>query len=264
MIFLLSPAKSLDWSPPAAALPTTAPVLETDFGVLMRRSKRLSVAELQSLMSISDELAQLNHGRFQQMRAAPDPDADRPAALAFNGDVYRGLDARSLGPDDLAWAQDRVAILSGLYGVLRPLDLIQPYRLEMGTRLQTRRGESLYDFWGDKVSKVINQRLKAVGDEAPVVVDLASKEYGRVVKARALKAPVITPVFKEEMPDGKLRIISFYAKWARGAMVRWAIERRATDPAALQGFDTGGYRFRDELSTDKSWVFSRPKPTPAG
>lgn len=262
MIFLLSPAKSLDWDPPALDLETTTPELDRDFGVLMRRAKRLKIKDLRELMGISQDLAELNHGRFQQMRPGPDAEADRPAALAFNGDVYRGLDARQLSTEQLDWAQQRVAILSGLYGVLRPLDLIQPYRLEMGTRLKTRRGESLYDFWGDRVTKVLNKRLQ--GEDEPVVVDLASKEYSRVVQKKRLKARVITPVFKEQMPDGKLRIISFYAKWARGAMVRWAIEQRAERPEQLRAFDTGDYRLREDLSTDTTWVYSRPKPPPMG
>lgn len=261
MLFLLSPAKSLDWSPAPGAAEATAPELLGDAGVLMRRAKRLSVEQLRSLMHISEDLATLNRERFQVITPTPDAEGDRPAALAFNGDVYRGLDARSLNDEDLAWAQAHVGILSGLYGVLRPMDLIQPYRLEMGTRLETRRGKNLYAFWDDRVTKVVNQRVQVSGD--PVVVNLASNEYFRVVKKKKLQARLVTPVFKEELPDGKVKVISFFAKWARGAMVRWAIERKVETVDELVGFDAGGYRHRPDLSDGDTWVFTRPKPPPA-
>ena len=261
MLFLLSPAKSLDWSPAPATIPPTSPDLLKDAGMLMRRAKRLSVKQLRELMDISEDLATLNRERFQTISPEPDAEADRPAALAFNGDVYRGLDARTLDDEDLAWAQEHVGILSGLYGVLRPMDLIQPYRLEMGTRLDTRRGDTLYAFWDDRVTKVVNQRAKAHGE--PVVVNLASNEYFKVVKKKLLKARLVTPVFKEEREDGRLQVISFFAKWARGAMVRWAIERKVESVDELQDFDAGGYAFRPELSKGDTWVFTRPKPPPA-
>ncbi|MEC7947720.1 MAG: peroxide stress protein YaaA [Myxococcota bacterium] len=261
MLFLLSPAKSLDWSPAPVTVPPTAPDLLDDAGLLMRRAKRLSVDELRALMGISESLATLNRERFQTISPEPDPEADRPAALAFNGDVYRGLDARSLDDESLAWAQAHVGILSGLYGLLRPMDLIQPYRLEMGTRLDTSRGDSLYAFWDDRVTQVVNQRLQGEGD--PVVVNLASNEYFRVVKKKALAARVVTPVFKEELPDGRVKVISFFAKWARGAMVRWAIERKVEHVDELLGFDSGGYRHRPDLTEGDTWVFTRPKPAPA-
>lgn len=260
MLFLLSPAKSLDWSPAPAAAPATQPDLLKDAGILMRRARRLSVRQLRELMDISEDLATLNRERFQVISPEPDADADRPAALAFNGDVYRGLDARTLDDEDLAWAQAHVGILSGLYGVLRPMDLIQPYRLEMGTRLKTRRGESLYAFWDDRVTKVVNRRVRESGEQ--VVVNLASNEYFRVVKKKKLRARLITPVFKEELPDGRLQVISFFAKWARGAMVRWAIERKVEQVDELLGFDAGDYRHRPDLSEGDTWVFSRPKPPP--
>ncbi len=258
MLFVLSPAKSLDWSPTDLHLPTTTPALQKDFSVLMRRSKRLKSADLKSLMGISDALAILNHTRFQDMAEAPDGDRDRPAALAFNGDVYRGLDARTLTAEQLDWAQSRLNILSGLYGVLRPLDLIQPHRMEMGTRLKTRRGASLYDFWGDRVTAELNRRLKDAGSD--VVINLASHEYARVVRPKALRATLITPIFKERMEDGSARIISFYAKWARGAMVRWAIENKVERAEDLQHFNTGDYQFQPDASSDGTLVFCRPKP----
>lgn len=257
MLVLLSPAKSLDWTP--TSVETTAPRLDKDVSVLMNVTRRLSKKKLRDLMGISEDLAALNRERFQAMTGQPDAEAARPAALAFNGDVYQGLDARSLSADDLAWAQDHLAILSGLYGVLRPLDAIEPYRLEMGTRLKTRRGTSLYDFWGDRVTKVLNRQLQEQGDD--VVVNLASNEYWRVVKGRKLKARVVTPVFWEEWDD-KRRPISFYAKKARGAMARWIIERRLTDPADLRAYAGDDYRLLEEESSDERLVFVRPKPPP--
>ncbi|MFT5685366.1 MAG: cytoplasmic iron level regulating protein YaaA (DUF328/UPF0246 family) [Myxococcota bacterium] len=255
MLILLSPAKSLDWSPAPQVTPTT-PRLESDFGVLMRQAKRLKVADLKAMMKLSDKLAQLNHERFQAMADTPDPLRDRPAALAFAGDVYQGLDARSLSPEALTWAQDRIAILSGLYGVLRPLDLIQPYRLEMGTSMKTRRGRSLYEFWGDRVSRTLNAQLQTHSD--PTVVDLASGEYGRVV-TKKLTARRIIPVFQEVEADGRHRIISFFAKRARGRMARFAIEQRLDDPAGLKEFTAGGYAFQPGLSEADRWIFTRPR-----
>lgn len=262
MLVLLSPAKSLDWSAvPSATPPSTEPVLYKDMGVLMRTMKRKKTAVLAALMHLSDSLAELNRDRYQQMSGTPDDDTGRPAALAFNGDVYQGLDARSLDPASLSWAQEHLAILSGLYGVLRPLDRIEPYRLEMGTRLKTRRGVSLYDFWGDKVTKVLNKQLAALPTEQRLVVNLASNEYARVVKLKKLKAPVITPVFKE-LSNGKAQVISFFAKKARGMMARAVVEGRFTRAADLQGFSAGGYRFVPGESTDATWLFTRPKPPP--
>jgi len=264
VLILLSPAKSLDWSPvPPNTPPASTPELDTDIGVLMRTMKRKKTADLASLMHLSDNLAELNQARYQQMSGAPDDDDGRPAALAFNGDVYKGLSARTLDPAALTWAQAHVAILSGLYGVLRPLDRIEPYRLEMGTRLETRRGASLYDFWGDKITRVVNRRLAELPSEERLVVNLASNEYARVVKLKRLKAPYITPVFKE-LSNGKARVISFFAKKARGMMARAVVEGRFTQAAQLQDFSAGGYRFDPNGSTDTSWLFTRPKPPPVG
>jgi hypothetical protein len=259
MLVLLSPAKSLDWSPVPAELPVSSPVLSKDMGVLMRVMKRKSAAQLSTLMHLSDHLSQLNRERFQAMTGAPGAEEARPAALAFNGDVYQGLEARSLSEADLAWAQDRLAILSGLYGVLRPLDTIEPYRLEMGTRLQTRRGAHLYDFWGDRVTRVLNGWL--ADHEPAVVVNLASNEYARVVQQKSLRARVITPVFRE-IDKGKAKTISFYAKRARGMMARYIVEGRHDDPEALLEFREGGYRFDPDLSSTDQWVYTRPKPPP--
>lgn len=261
MLVLLSPAKSLDWSPPALELPVTAPDLGKDARVLVGVMKRKRPSAIAKLMSLSEPLAQLNHERFQAMTGEPDGERDRPAAFAFDGDVYKGLDARTLSAEELTWAQDHVAILSGLYGVLRPLDLIEQYRLEMGTRLKTRRGASLYAFWGDRVQKAVEARL--AGEEEPVVVNLASQEYSRVVQLRKLGARVVTPVF-QEISGGDYKTISFFAKRARGMMARFVVQERMEDVAGLRDFDAGGYRYRKGRSTEDSWVFARKKPPPMG
>jgi cytoplasmic iron level regulating protein YaaA (DUF328/UPF0246 family) len=256
MLFVLPPAKTLDFTPAPPELPATAPAMSRDTAELAKVTRRLKAADLKRLMAISDKLAELNVARFKAFDPEDD-EAGLQAALAFAGDVYDGLDARSLGLDDLGWAQDRLRILSGLYGVLRPLDRIQPYRLEMGVRLHTRRGESLYDFWGDRVSKAL--RAAAAGHPDPTVVNLASQEYFGAVDRRALKLPVLTCHFKEEK-DGLARIVSFFAKRARGMMARFAVERRIERPEALKAFDVAGYRFRPELSGESEWVFVRPQP----
>lgn len=255
MLLVLSPAKTLDFSPPAPDVPATSPELKADTAKLAARARRLSAADLRRLMDISDNLAQLNVGRFR----AFDPKAEDgvQAALAFAGDVYDGLAARELDMGGLAWAQDHLRILSGLYGVLRPLDRIQPYRLEMGTRLDTDRGHTLYDFWGDKPAKALNAAAKGHAD--PTLVNLASQEYFGAVDARALKLPLLTCLFKEEK-EGLARILSFYAKTARGMMARFAIDNRLERTEELKAFDRGGYRYSEALSSPAEWVFVRPQP----
>ena len=230
MLILLSPAKAMDFTPPPVQAPMTRPVLEAETARLAESTRRLSVAQLRALMDLSEKLAVLNRERFQ----AFDPAADGAlqAAFAFNGDVYAGLKARELDPDALAWAQDHVRILSGLYGVLKPLDGIQPYRLEMGSPLQTRRGKTLYAFWGDRIGK-------------------------------ALRARVVEVRFLEEK-DGRSKIISFFAKRARGALARFAIDNRIERADDLRAFDRDGYLFQAGESSADLWVFSRPQPAPAG
>ena len=253
MLIVLSPAKRLDFTAPPADLPATQPRLGDDTATLLKTARRQTQAELRRLMGISDDLARLNQARFK----AFDPEATDigvQAALAFAGDVYQGLDARGLSPADLDWAQDRLRILSGLYGLLRPLDRIQPYRLEMGVRLKTRRGAGLYDFWGDRISKQLN--ADAEGQAEPVLINLASQEYFGAVDARALKIPVVTCHFRETK-DGETRIVSFFAKRARGAMARWIIENRIERSRDLKGFDRDGYAFIPAASTDTDWVFTR-------
>jgi cytoplasmic iron level regulating protein YaaA (DUF328/UPF0246 family) len=227
--------------------------------ILSKTTRGLSASKIKAMMGISDDLAQLNRERFQAFDA--ETPGEKQAAFAFNGEVYRGLDAASLSEDDLNWAQDHLRLLSGMYGTLKPLDAIHPYRLEMGRKLHTRRGESLYDFWGTLIAKDLNAAME--GEDEPVVLNLASNEYFKSVDKKALKAKVITATFKEEK-DGQLRALMVYAKKARGMMARWVIENRVTDPADLVKFDAGGYRFVEDGSKPGDLLFTRPQPAAAG
>lgn len=259
MLVLLSPAKNMNFDPVDRSLPATTPALIDETRILSKTTRGLTVSKIKAMMGISDDLAQLNRERFQAFDA--EQPGEKQAALAFSGEVYRGLDAASLSEDDLAWAQDHVRLLSGMYGTLRPLDAIHPYRLEMGRKLHTRRGESLYDFWGDRIARDLNAALE--GEANPVVLNLASNEYFKSVDKKALKARVITATFKEEK-DGQLRALMVYAKKARGMMARWVIENRITDPADLVKFDAGGYRFEPDGSKDTDLLFTRPQPAVGG
>ena len=235
----------------------TAPELADHTAELAKVTRKLRLIDLKRMMSLSDNLAKLNRDRFQAFQ--PDSEDGLQAAFAFNGDVYMGLKARELDRKGLAWAQANVRILSGLYGVLRPLDAIQPYRLEMGARIKTRRGQSLYDFWGPQVAETLDAAL--VGHKQRVVINCASQEYFGAVDRAALKAPVISCRFLEEK-DGEARIMSFFAKKARGMMARFAIDNRLEKPADLKAFDREGYRFVAGQSTDSEFTFSRPQPPP--
>ncbi len=257
MLIVLSPAKALDFTAAPASAPMTAPELSDHTAELAKITRKLRVIDLKRMMALSDDLAKLNRDRFQAFQ--PDSEDGLQAAFAFNGDVYMGLKARELDKKSLAWAQGRVRILSGLYGVLRPLDAIQPYRLEMGVRIKTRRGASLYDFWGPKVSETLDAAL--VGHKQRVVINCASQEYFGAVDRAALKAPVVACRFLEEK-DGEARIMSFFAKKARGMMARFAIDNRLENPADLKAFDREGYRFIAGQSTDREFTFSRPQPPP--
>ncbi|MGZ8288405.1 MAG: peroxide stress protein YaaA [Telluria sp.] len=252
MLIVLSPAKSLDLeTPPTTKLHTTPDFLHRSRELIdVLRTK--SPADIGSLMSISDALSTLNVGRYASWNE--DPADGRQAIMTFNGDVYDGFDARSLKPKQLDYAQANVRILSGLYGVLRPLDLIQPHRLEMGTRLATPHGKDLYAFWGESVTQKLNDLIAA--QDAKVVVNLASEEYFRSVKPKLLAAPVITPVF-EDWKNGQYKIISFFAKRARGMMARYAAVKGITDPQKLKRFDVDGYAYDKKASNDTSWVFRR-------
>ncbi len=249
MLVVVSPAKKLDMSP-ADGIKTTQPAFRDRAEELATLARGLSAAQLKKMMHISDALADLNVGRFASFGEM----ARKPAALAFAGDTYTGLEAASLDPDELDWAQDHLRILSGLYGLLRPLDEIEPYRLEMGSRMQTPRGKTLYDYWGTSLAEALNDQAKAT--DSSVLINCASQEYFGAVPSEALALPVITPVFKE-WRDGKLTIISFYAKQARGAMARFIIQNRVSDPAALKNFDAGGYRFDASESDATTFVFVR-------
>ncbi len=257
MLILLSPAKALDFEPRGVEVETTVPVLKERTRILSKTTAGLTAPKLKQLMGLSDDLATLNRERFKAFDA--DSTEGRPAAMVFNGEVYRGLDAQSMSAEDLTWAQGHLRILSGLYGVLRPKDAIQPYRLEMGTRLKTRKGTNLYDFWGDDIARALKSDLAE--QAAPAVVNLASNEYSKAAKLKSLGVPVITPDFKEEK-DGKLRALMVYAKQARGAMARWIIDNRIEDPEALKDFQVGGYRFEPEGSSPDKWLFTRPQPAP--
>lgn len=259
MLILLSPAKNLNFDPVPEAPKASKPAFAKDAGELSEVTRKLTRAKIKSLMGISEKLADLNYERFQTFAANGKASSVKQAALAFNGDVYQGLDANTLDADDLEFAQDHLRILSGLYGLLRPLDAIQPYRLEMGSRLKNPRGANLYDFWGNKIAKAIDKAIKPHGDQT--VINLASNEYFSAVDAKTLKTPVITPVFKEEK-DGRMKSLMYYAKRARGSMARWAIQNRIDTAEALKKFNVDGYRFNKALSDETTWVFSRPQPAP--
>jgi len=255
MLITLSPAKSLDLDP--VDISPTEPAFQQDAIRLAKTSRNLTLTQLRDLMDISPDLAKLNRDRFRDFEESPCPDRIKPAALAFNGDTYQGLEAKTLSEDDLLWAQDHLCILSGLYGILRPLDGIQPYRLEMGSRLKTRRGKSLYDYWGDTIAKSLTEQAKSQGTDT--LINCASQEYFGAADRPALKLRVITPQFLE-LKDGKARTISFFAKRARGAMARYIIENRLENPGDILGFDSGGYAHDPDLSTPDKPAFIREYP----
>lgn len=254
MLSVISPAKSLDFETP----PTTAHHTQPDF---LDRSQALvdilrdySPQQLSELMGISDKLAGLNAARFAEWQPPFTPENAKPAAQAFQGDVYQGLAADTFSDADSAFAQDHLRILSGLYGLLRPLDLIQPYRLEMGTRLENPAGKDLYAFWKPLLTEELDKAVATSG--SPVLLNLASNEYFKAIDPKRLKARIITPVFKDEK-NGKLKIISFYAKKARGLMAAWVIRQRLDDPDGLKDFDIAGYRYNATLSEGDTLVFTR-------
>lgn len=255
MLALLSPAKKLNTEDP---LPTDAhsqPAMIAEAQALAERARRLSAADLKRLMGISDDLAQTNVARFRAFQPPFDLSNARQAVFLFAGDVYQGLDAYSLDRAGLDYAQAHLRILSGLYGLLRPLDLAQPYRLEMGTRIATDRADDLYGFWDGRIADCLAEDLK--DRRHRVLINLASNEYFKAVQPKRLGVPVITPVF-QEVRDGVPRQISFFAKKARGTMARDMIDRRLDDPEDLKGFNRDGYGYRPDLSSETKWVFTRP------
>lgn len=254
MLLVISPAKNLDYDTPANTKQSTQPDFLAESQLLIDELKQLAPQDVSQLMHISDKLGVLNFDRFQQWSQPFTADNAKQAVLAFNGDVYSGLGADSFKADDFKFAQQHLRILSGLYGLLRPLDLMQPYRLEMGTKFANQRGSNLYEFWGETITDALNQQLKTLKTE--VLVNLASNEYFKSVKPKALNAEIITPVFKDWKGD-KYKIISFYAKKARGLMCAYAIHNRITDVEALKGFDSEGYAYNEGMSSAKEWVFTR-------
>ena len=251
MLVVISPAKRLDMSE-ASDVTTTEPEFARDARDLADVARDLSASDLQKLMGISKNLAKLNVDRFRDFGSM----ARKPAALIFAGDTYTGLEAGSLDAEEIEFAQRHLRILSGLYGLLRPLDAIEPYRLEMGSRLKTPKGKSLYDYWGNRIGEALNTQAREV--DTDVLVNCASQEYFGAVDLEALGLRVVSPVFMEEKPEGP-KIVSFFAKQARGAMARFIIQRRLTDPDNLHEFDTGGYQYRPDLSEPDKPVFVRPQ-----
>jgi cytoplasmic iron level regulating protein YaaA (DUF328/UPF0246 family) len=254
MLILLSPAKSLDYETPVPFAEFSQPAFLDRSAALIEVLRGFSPADIARLMDLSDALANLNFDRYAAWAPPFTPANARQAIFAFNGDVYDGFSAATLSADDLRFAQTRLRILSGLYGILKPLDLMQPYRLEMGTKLATAAGKDLYAFWGDTLLDALNAELEAA--ERPVVVNLASEEYFKAARGRKLAGRLIQPVF-EDWKGGRYKIISFYAKKARGLMARYAVINRLTDPEGLQAFDSEGYAFTPEVSDAQTWVFRR-------
>lgn len=254
MLILLSPAKTLDMQTPSRVADPTLPGFMDESEKLVKTLRRYPKVKLGELMNISESLAELNAQRFAKWQSEFDAENSRPAIQAFRGDVYVGLDADSLGKRDLNYAQKHLRILSGLYGVLKPLDLMQAYRLEMGTSLKTRRGKSLYEFWGDSITEHLNGELAL--HKQQLVVNLASNEYFKSVNKKKLDGRLLSPVFKDEK-NGQYKIISFFAKKARGAMARYLIQQRASTSSAVLGFDALGYRYDDEQSLEGQPVFLR-------
>ena len=263
MLFLLSPAKTLDYDTPVPAplcKRATDALFTEQATTLIQLLRKQSPAQVARLMDLSDKLATLNVERYAAWQPQATPTNSKPAVLAFDGDVYDGLQAKTLKTADLSWAQQHIVILSGLHGVLRPLDRLQPYRLEMGTALKTARGKDLYAFWGDTVAEHLNARQ--ADETSPVIVNLASIEYARVALRQVLRARVVDCVFEERQSDGSHKIISFFAKKARGLMARFVIEQRARNVKALRAFDAEGYVLAPEVSAPQRLVFRRAHPPP--
>jgi len=256
MLIVLSPAKSLDYKTPVKVKAPTLPEFVSESAKLIAELKKLSPQEVANLMGLSDQLAALNVGRYRDWSKKFTDDNSKPAIYAFNGDVYDGFEVKSLNTKAIDFAQDHVRILSGLYGALRPLDLMQAYRLEMGTSFKNARGKDLYAFWGERVTDSLKSVLEK--QKKPVLLNLASEEYFKVLQAKNLDCPVISPVFQDGK-DGKYKIISFYAKRARGLMARYVVENRITEPADLKDFNLDGYKYVASESKPEKPLFRRPE-----
>ena len=253
MLLLISPAKTLDFEP-TGLKKKTKPRFLTESQALVDVLKEKSATDIKNLMSVSDKIAELNVDRYQNFKTPFTLKNAKQAMFAFRGDVYTGLDADSFDEKDIEFAQDHLRILSGLYGLLKPLDLMQAYRLEMGTKLSNDHGKNLYEFWDDKITKVINKDLKKTGSNA--IINLASKEYFKSVNAKELKGDLYDIAFKEEK-NGQFKIVAFFAKKARGMMCNFIIKNKITDPKHLIGFDMANYVFNEELSSEREFVFTR-------
>ncbi len=254
MIAILSPAKKLDEKYSSSIKTYTQPELLDDSGILVEELRNFSPAELKELMNVSRDIAELNFERYARWETPFTPENAGLAIFMFNGQAYNGLQAKNLSEESLEFAQDHVRILSGLYGILKPLDLMQPYRLEMGTKLSNPRGKDLYEFWGNKITEKLNEALKK--DKSPVLVNLASDEYSKSVNFKQVEGDIITPVFKEKKGQ-QYKTIAVYAKKARGLMTRFIVKERIENPELLKSFEAEGYSYNPELSTDKEWVFTR-------
>jgi len=253
LVTIISPAKKLDYSPVEKNIDSTIPSLLEHSNELIKDLKSLNPQEVSSLMSLSDKLGALNYERFQEWKTPFTKSNSKQAILAFKGDVYQGLDAESLSETELIWAQKHVRILSGLYGILKPMDLMQPYRLEMGTKFATKRGQNLYDFWNSIITEELNKNFSSDNTN---LLNLASNEYFKSINVSELKANVISPVFMDKK-NGKYKIISFFAKKARGLMTRYVIKNRIEDITNIQNFEEGGYFFSEAMSEDNKPVFCR-------
>lgn len=254
MLLVVSPAKNLDFESELSTSRFTQPELLQHSAELIKQCKTLTPADLSSLMGISDKLAGLNVARFTEWKMPFTEQNARQAVLAFNGDVYGGLDAKTFSDEDYSYAQEHLRILSGLYGVLKPLDLMQAYRLEMGIKFSNERGSNLYQFWGDIITDTMNDALAKQGDD--ILINLASNEYFKSIKKKSLKATVITPAFKD-WKNGQYKMISFYAKKARGLMARYIIQNKIDNVAELKTFEVDGYAYNADLSTESVPVFTR-------
>lgn len=254
MLAILSPAKTLDYETPLKTKLNSQPIYGRESNQLIKTLRTFEPFEVASLMKISDKLADLNHKRYVEWRNKPAESKTRPAALAFKGDVYQGLEAESFSDNDLEFAQRHLRILSGLYGLLRPLDVIQPYRLEMGTKLKTSKGQNLYDYWGTKLTTGLNEALKE--SKEGTLVNLASNEYFGAVQPKLLEGSLLNIGFKEKR-NGQLKFVSFSAKKARGLMAKFIIKERLKNPDDLKNFDLEDYKFNKKLSSELDWTFSR-------
>ncbi len=256
MLLVISPAKTLDYSTPATTDRYTQPDYLDESQRLIDRVRSYSALDIAEIMKVSMKIAELNVERFAQWQRPFTPDNAKQAVLAFKGDVYSGLDAASFSEDDFAFAQEHLRILSGLYGLLRPLDLMQPYRLEMGRRIDNERGKNLYEFWGDAITEGLNRALAALGSR--YLINLASTEYFKAVKPALLQGEIITPEFKD-YKNGQYKVMGVYAKRARGMLSRYVIENRVTDPEAMKAFAQDGYAYNESMSSASHWVFARKR-----